>query len=351
MKQTIYLSIILFVILGCKNDADKSQLKSTNRTVHLTHSSKASNDSLEVDPSKIECVPYAYAYNYPDNFSPGTFGKITYVYNSAKQGRKIIDSLPFNTSLNILKEYSNYFLVCTPKAKSGYVKKTDLYFHSVFWGLKSNTYLVGISKYPSKQATENAFPTCDASELKIIKIDESKKVVNVYEDSIMGTHYDLKLIHNSALKNAEAVLYLNYHCYNELGVVADHFIVDNGKNISRLFVADGGGDGGMSQECNIYLPVNLTNGKKIVLARNGILAINEITGKPDIFPYPADCGVPIDELIVVQNTETEDIENKEEGGLAYNKDGTMAQKISIIETMYYRWNGKVLQKVKTIAGQ
>jgi hypothetical protein len=301
-------------------------------------------ESVQIDPSKIECIPTSYRYGHTGtNFSPGTLNKTTYVYNSTKANAIIIDTLPFNSPVNILTEYPEFFLVCSPKAKSGYIKKTELYLHSLFWGYKSCTYLFGISKYGTNDNTD-----CNRSTLKVVKVNDKNKIVYFYNDSIMGKNYKIKLIHNSALKNSEAVFYLSYHCYSEIGVVADHFIVDNGNELSRLILTSGSGDGGSSDISTVYLPVRLTNGKKIVLAKNGVLSVDETTAKVETYPYPTNCGIPIEELIVVENKSVEDQWNEEKGEKVYNKDGTEALDISNIETIYYQWTGKIIKRVKNI---
>lgn len=335
MKQVIYLLMLPLLMVGCKSNLAK----------------KSTADTTEADPSKMECIPTQYTYGYNNNFDPGTFGKTTYVYNSIKPAARVIDTLPFNVSVNILKEYPDLFLVCTPKAKSGYVKKTDIYFHSVFWGYKRCTYLFGIDKYPKpKDNQAGDFTACDASGLKVIKLSPTKKVLDVYHDSIQGAHYELKLIYNSALKNADAVFYLNYHCYSEIGITADHFIVDNGTKLSRLLIAGGEGDGGSSGQSTVYLPVNLINSKKIVLAKNGIISVDDNTAKVELYPYPANCGIPINELIVVEDTSTETVDD-ESGQPTYDSDGTLAKKITINQTTYYRWDGNTLRTIKIIKGK
>jgi hypothetical protein len=332
MKQATYFFLLPLLILGCKGSSEKKPVVTI----------------VKADSSKIECVPTQYTWGYNDNFDPGTFDKTTFVYNSIKADAKIIDNLPFNSSVNILKEYPEFFMVCTPKAKSGFIKKTDLYFHSVFWGYKSCTYLFGIDKYPKQRNTNTgSFPMCDASGLKVLKLSPSKKILDVFRDSIQGTHYELKLIFNSALKNADAVFHLHYDCYNEIGITTDHFIVDNGKKLSRLLITGGAGDGGESSESLTYLPVKLTNSNKIVLAKNGIISVNEQTAKVEIYPYPEDCGVPINELVIVVDKSTELVAD-DSGDQKHNRDGTVTQKTSVTKTTYYRWDGNTLQEVKFI---
>ena len=326
MKQRTYLLAIAFIFLYffiCT-------AQNINETEHnkTTYSSKNRG-----------CEPIAYQYgDHWTNFSPGTFNATTLVYESTELNAKIIDTLPFNTSVNILAEYPDYFLVCTQNRESGYVNKKEIYLQSIFWGLKMRTYLFGISAYGTNDET-----SCDNSKLQVIKINDKKEILNVYQDSIYGKDYSINQIHNSALKNSEALFHLSYHCYSGIGVEVNNFIVDNGEQLSRLVLTSGSGDGGIFDQSIVYLPLTLTNGKKIILAKNGVLSINQITAEPEIFPYPKDLKIPIEELIVVQDISEEYI-----GG--YKTDGTMARDIVTHATTFYQWNGTTLLKIKTLKG-
>lgn len=359
MKQAIYILTLFLVFLSCNNknvsNSEKEIFKSSDSLAILSKQitqllQKIQSDSLiiqkqttkslqrtQVDLSTIECMPTTFRYGDSwSTFSPGTFEETTFLYNSMTSNAKIVDTLEFNSPVNILAEYPDFFLVCNQKGKSNYIKKTDLYFHSIFWGLKSNTYLFGISKYGT-----NDNISCMSSKLKVVKINDKKEIVTKYNDSILGKDYEIKLLHNSALKNVEALFYLSYHCYSGIGLEVDHFIVDNGKGLSRLVLASGSGDGGYSDISTVYLPVTLTNGKKIVLAKNGVLSIDETTAKAEIFTYPTDLKVPINELVVVQDKSLEMLDG-------YNDDGTMAEDITNIVTTFYQWNGMGIHKIKTV---
>lgn len=297
------------------------------------------------DPSKFECMPRPYHYGLQtDNFSPGTFGEVTYVYNSTDSNAVVIDSLPFNKPVNILHKEGDHYLICNPAGQAGYVKTTDLYLHAQYSGINRSTYLFGIDAY----GTDDQI-SCETSSLKVIKLDRKRKVVDTYADSIWGNEYEVKQIYNSALKNSEALFFINYHCYSGIGLNADHFLVDNGK-LLRLTLAQSGGDGGYSDISEVYLPVRLSNGEKIVLARNGILSVDSNTGEVQTYPYPSDCGIPIEELVVLESKTQEMLYDEEKREYKLNEDGTMAVGISNLETTYYRWTGTELQKVKTIKG-
>jgi PBP1b-binding outer membrane lipoprotein LpoB len=170
MKSLVYICFFATIIFSCTS-APKNN-KQTINNLNSTKSAKQTNqqnisDTTVIDPNTLGCLVTHYSYGYdPEQFSPGTFNKTTYIYNSTKPGAKIIDTLPFNTSVNILKAYSGFYLVCTPKAKSGYIKKTDVYSNKMFGSsLQSENYhyLIGITKY-AKEAD-----TYEGSILKFIK--------------------------------------------------------------------------------------------------------------------------------------------------------------------------------------
>lgn len=356
-KNTVHLLAIVLVFLGCNRNSDKKSKDKNPDSVNINHNDKPSE--LPLDPSKIECVPEQYyfyretASGYNMYLTPGAFKEKTYLYSSLNSNKKIIDTLRIGTEVNILKDYEDYFLICSSTGKTGYVKKEDLYMYSSLLDLgydndKTNfgRYLIGIQKYKkieNKEYNENL--------LKIIKLNSEKQITETFIDSIPVSYSPVRELHYCALKNAKSIFYLKYSYYDEIGVVFDHFIVDNGKKLSRLIVTSGSGDGGYGDESTVYLPVRLTNGKKIVLAKNGILSVNEINGKPETFPYPTDSGIPIDELVIVENSSYGLVEDDKGNEIEYNEDGTMALQIDIVETIYYRWNGTSLQKVKTIKGK
>ena len=323
----------------------------------MANQSNKLDDTAEIDPSSLAgCLPTSFIYRGggSEEFFPGTFGEKTYVYNSIRVGAKIIDTLTFNTPVNVLKEYTEFYLVCTPKRKSGYIKKSDLYLNKIFNSEGPSDYyyyLVGLTKYPpTKELVENSL-TCKTSILKIVKIDQkSSKILDVYTDSVMGANYIIKKINSLALKNTTALFNISYGCMHDIETDEDLYIVDNGQKLSRLFFTSLSGDGGYGDGDNIFLPVKLADNEKIVLAKNGVVSLNSATTKPEIIPYPVSCGIPIDELVVVQNWSEEDTDD-DEGKPKQNKDGTAIDPITITSTSYYRWNGNTLTQIKTIKGK
>jgi hypothetical protein len=348
--------ILLVVLIACTDGSKKASEDAPTEQTHsdslVIRTEKAAEifvrptELTQVDLSKIECVPAAYRHGDIWTAPSYTvFSEITYVYDSQNSSANITDTLAFGTPVNILAEFSDHFLVCTPKTRAGYVKKTDISLQSLPGLGGEFYYLVGLSKYGTTDQI-----SCKRSTLKIVKASPKNNVVDTYTDSIQGNDYYIKNLYNSTLKNVKTVFYVSYNCYSEIGVSVDHLIVDNGK-LSRLISGSSYGDGGSSEVTYIYLPIRLTNGKKVVLAHNGILTVNETSGKVQTYDYPKDCGIPIEDLVVVEETVEEMLWNEEKGEPLYNDDGTQAVSVTIRETIFYRWDGSKLQMVKTIKGK
>jgi len=352
MKPFVYIFLIIFAIFSCTRTSktNKQAVKSHGSVLAKKTNQSNQADMTVIDPNTLGCLVTHYVHGYdPEQFAPGTFNKTTYVYSSIKPGAKIIDTLAFNTSVNILKAYPGFYLVCTSKAKSGYIKKTDLYLNKILGRSPQSDYchyLIGVTKYAKEAEHDDNSLTCEASVLKFIKLDDkSGKILNSYADSIYGGNYGITEVYSVALKNARAIFHITHGCFHDIETDADLFVIDNDKKISRLIYEEGSGDGGDGDFSDIYLPVILQNGKKVVLAKDGVLTLDPITAKPEIYPYSPNCGAPIDELIVVQNWSEE---APEDGDPEYNPDGTEFNKTTIGTTILYRWDGNKLYKLKII---
>lgn len=325
------LSILFFGFIACKTPSDNKLNENKISKASFAQIGKANigQPIKKVDYSKYEGLSASYQNEHSwYEFSTGTFEKTTFLYDSNSLDAKIIDTLPFKSPVKILSEGPDFFLVWTQQNKNGYLKKTDVYLHSII-----NHYLFGISKYGT-----NDNISCTESQLKVIKVNDKKEIIDEFYDTIAGNDYDIKFIVNSALKNARGLFYLSYTCYDGVGIVINHFIVDNGQKLSRLIKTSGMGDGGHSRKNTVYLPVRLRNSEKIVLAKNGVLSIDKTTAKPKIHSYPNNLDVPIEELIVVEDKSVKRL----------SEDAKSNKQVTIHSTTFYKWNGTKIKKVKTI---
>ena len=345
------LTLILFT--SCSQGSEETQTASEeveNRVIEILDTTKVIKEkpktekqkdrikvgsilSKELDLSKIQCMPQAYARRSMwSHYSPGTISKKSVLYDSMDStNAKVIDTLTFDTPINILSEFKTFYLVCTPFAIPGYIKKEDVFFQSYGISRSKGKYYFGI----------------DNGKLKVTMTNNEQEIISQLIDNIGAEDYEVKKLYDSALKNAD-VFHISFHYYSGVGVEENRFVIDTDNKLSELLATFSSGDGGYADIMNAYLPIKLTNGEKVVLAKNGTLTINQSNGKTELYEYPEDCGIPIDELIVVESYTSEMIWDDETSNPATNEDGTMLEKNEILETIYYQWDGKALSKIKSI---
>lgn len=299
------------------------------------------HDTVHIyDTLKLQCSPnkflfYEYGYD-PSYLSPGAFNIKTLLFQAPKAGSGVVDTVPFGTPFNIISSEKDFFQVCYRKGKSAYARKEDVYLHNVH-----DSYYVGLGWCYTDNP--NLMNNCV---LKVKRYNEQEKKIEVLTDSICSMQYSLKPVNDVALKNAGTVFHIDYLCMSEIGKTCTKFILNNGKWVS-LITAESSGDGGWSGESKVYLPVYLQNSKKIIFAKNGDLTVDPVTGKAELFPYPEKCGIPAEELVIVEDVGQDNATDKD-GNTVYDKYGAEVKRINFLEITYYRWNGTSLKKVKSI---
>ncbi len=282
----------------------------------------------DFSPAWMEVVDYAYYYR------PGTFSRKNYIYDSADSTTNIIDTLNLGEPLNILKEYKDFYLVCTPKSRAGFIKKTDVFLYYFYKNTPSLKYYCGIINHkPFERLRDVSY--CQST-FQIIKTNPKGEIMEVFIDTNIHRKYRMTEIYYSSLKNVDILFHLSYYY---LYAEEDKFIIDNGK-IMNLISGGGFGDGGYYDEQKVYLPIKLESGK-VVLVHNGKLKIDTYTLKANTFPYSKEIGIPIEDLIVVEYTDAHLTEG-------FNEDGSYAIEIHFQETIHYQWDGKELHKRNTI---
>jgi hypothetical protein len=295
----------------------------------------------EVNLENIVCFPPSPQ----DGVAPfGTFSDVTFLFDSSDSTGKIIDTLLFNTPVNILKRFDNFLAVCTPEGKVGYIRNGDIY-NTVFYGYgrKLSHYLVGLSKYGINEYWGSCI---DKSHFKIVRINGEGKKEATYVDTLFCQNYEVKKLMYVALKNVHDSFHVSYSYYSEIGNGINQFIVDTG-SITNLISVSSSGDGGVSNIAKVYLPVYMGGSKKVLLARDGVLSVDSNTGNVDTYPYPSNLKIPIEELIVVVQEEVEMVWNAEAGEQAYNADGSFVYDVYPSTPTFYRWDGSTLKEVRS----
>lgn len=183
--------------------------------------------------------------------------------------------------------------------------------------------------------------------------DEKITKISTYDLNIGAinnhNHFYLTAVSNHALKNIPNLLRLYWHqgesCPESEGNVFMAYA--NGK-MSEIISSSSTGEGVFYETTTVYLPVKFAKGK-VLLVENGDSEnmLDLYTGTLKTITYPKDCGVPIEQLIVVIE---EDAEAKEDakGEYILNKDKENIMEITHKIIKYYRWDGSKLQQVKKV---
>ena len=361
MFRNVTYLLLLFVLFSCTSSESNPSIKKTNvvaikdsiseKTNSLNQPNSSLNDSsketIAVFSTKTllpqnkftDKNPHRDRFIYGDDYTyqPGIAVEQTYLYDFRKNDTVLLDTLTFLDPISLVAETGTHFLAATPKGTIGYIRRDAVYFHKLWSG-----HTIGITEYGTL-----AGDLCGTSKLRIQKLDADNSLSYTYSDSIEGKDYSIEVIYNSTLKKVKNIIHLNYHCYQGIGSNYEHFIVDNGK-LSQLAIMFSSGDGGYSDHSDIYLPIRLTNGKKVVLAKNGKITANSVTGKTEVHDYPKDCGIPIENLVVIETYTIGDVPEEYRNHSEYNKDGTQfIYKNDVVSTLY-QWDGEQLKKIKQI---
>ncbi|SOD13333.1 hypothetical protein [Pedobacter xixiisoli] len=179
------------------------------------------------------------------------------------------------------------------------------------------------------------------------------KSVSSYDLSIGAVdyynHFYLAGVYNNALKQMPNLLRLYWHhgesCPESEGNV---FIAYANGKMSEIINASSTGEGGFYESTKVYIPLKFNKGK-ILLVENGDSEnmLDSYNGTSKTIPYPKDCGIPIEQLVVVIE---EDAEGKTdaEGNFIEDKYKETVMVITHKIIRYYRWTGSKLQEVKKV---
>jgi hypothetical protein len=342
----LFLRVVILCLLlqSCSDSKKESHVFEDIKTDSLAEYS-FKRDSIEhiielakqADYSNFQCFPpdtKDFIYNLEGGY--GTFNEVNYLYSAPDSASTIIDTLAFLTPVNLLKTLPGYYAVCTPKAKTGFLAWGSIFQH-VFLGKYDDGQIVYLAGTVNTRPDYRPQGECSEGDFQVVKINRAGKILDQFIEKDICWSLEAKQVYSTALKNVHLIFTLSYHYYSEQGNNRVKVFIDNG-SIRKLIEGWGGGDGGFAFETNIYLPVYL-NGKKIVLAKNGELTVDPMTGDAEIFPYPKNLRVPIEELIIVQKR---DLDSSSE---ELNEDGSYKTLITNIETEYYQWDGISLKRI------
>ena len=335
---------------------------------------KTNAQQLRVDTSFMQ-VYCACNYDKLDGFfdkgkDPGrtTANKTTSVYALPHLQSKQIDNLGSFTPIIILQEGEH------PKTKKSWVKikyevrdANGTYLEKHGYIINENISLGAVTANAKNENLEfiltespvldndlhkpkfrlnavNRFTDLNYKKVKSIRnIDLSISAIDYYN------HFYLTSVNTDALKNMPNLLRFYWHhgesCPESEGNV---FIADVNGKMSEIINSNATGEGGFYETKKVYIPVKFSK-EKILLVENGDREnmLDSYNGVLKTIPYPKDCGVPIEELIVVIEEDAEGKTNAE-GNFIEDKNNEIVMEITHKIIRYYRWNGNKLQQAKKV---
>jgi hypothetical protein len=259
----------------------------------------------------------------------------------------VIDTLKFDDNVRILDEgyeshtellnkvmYSNselWYKIEHPGI-DGYVKGADIAAHT-FSNYKSH-YLYYFT--PGK-----------GSDLKVYKYDEEKKmfVDSLTIWSVAEASYKVHELSTTGWKNMDMLFRVDVVQPFCGGADASLVITDEYGKMSKLISSGSYGEEDDDYTSKVYLPVTFINGKTLLIENGDAEHVFDMyTGKMHTFPFPKNLPFPRNELIVKKVHSKKGVTDAEDNPIK-NKDGS--NKVIIKNYIeYYRWNGKVLKRVK-----
>ncbi len=126
------------------------------------------------------------------------------------------------------------------------------------------------------------------------------------------------------------------------GTTINLLIVDCGDSLTKVANSFSMGESTWSESFIVYIPVKFGNGKILLVANGDVKNIfNGYTAELNIFPYPKNINVPIEELVVIvtENKDAEELEN-------IDNDNEPELKVTLYKEEYYQWKDNKLSKVK-----
>jgi len=359
----VILSMLFLLALNCciNLDGDNTNQSSVrNNELSSQDSLKSHSISENINPKETTIQWFGIENSFYQNvLNPVTFSSSTYVYSKPDTTSEILQVLPFNTHLKLVKEgeivkeiittlfnkdgtkYTNDSLSLFKwyeiniDNKEGYVKATDIVRHSLT-DLNNNTFFVKsdnlsgctILKYSStlKQFIDTLYINTGVDVVKPININEWKNVnilfrVSSVQEYCGGGKYD-----DFVIDSNDSLYVLTTSGY------------DNIEDITQLD----------DYECKVYFPLRDSIGE-IQFVEEGDLEFNFDTIKFNSILF--NTTIPKQEMIVRIETTEQAILNSKKEPVLDNAGNVKTKKIS--ETECYQWNGNKLilinKEIKTIS--
>jgi len=340
MRKYIYILSILIVSCDNKKQSEISEtsLQEEIKYVSLNDFKKEKQDSFYF-VTECDTIPSKLLKISRKRNSFQTFEKQTYVYCSPSSESQIIDSISFNTKLRNWKSITRSY---KPKIIDRDGKKVNIYKRNENWLLMTNNNKTGYVSENNmalkKLGSKILFGEINNEHgYKIISIGEGNRIIDSLK--LKRNHgYNIELINYNGLEYSNGII--KYQEFREAcpGGGSTTLISINKDGKLTKIISYSYDTMGNSK---IYFPLKFESGN-ILLVLNG--NINQIfdsyKGKMNVYEYPKNLGIPIEQLIIKSNVEfAGDIEGLSEDEI----------EIKSSQTNFYQWNGTELKKIKTTA--
>jgi len=292
------------------------------------------------------------------NWRFGTLGDATNIYCAPDTGSTVLRVLPFGTPVQSVPNQDTienqgkvWYKVFFKNDNAAYIKEEDLaeggddFYgngYGFLWGQKPGYDSLGRKHFVirrHKTGTPNALETFECNYLDGFEI----------QPLYLTT---LKCATAGSIGNHDSAhIFFRYRTFTNScpGVTNYVFIADNGKRLKKVTASASTGEGDEFNDETVYLPVQFGNGKILLVADGDVEHIFDVsTASLRVFPYPENCGVPINNLIVKTKDKGTYVTDANDH-LVRNKDGTYKIKSEVKSTEFYSWDGNKVTRMPSPA--
>ncbi len=334
MKTVLFLVLIVSLGIGCGNTTTKkevaNQTSETSQTANPQYPSPNNKPSSNCDISSLNVE---YLLKPPADLRPILFYDSMNIYCLPDETSEVLRTMKFRKSSYSLSSYmyanNDYWY----KLKGwrpdfmdgGYIKASIL--SDFYSGLSKDHigYLGKVIITPPEESNRFVIKRFDT---------QTNEVLQEYLIPNYLKYHKIEVIYNHTLKNVKQLMHFETEFDESPSSFNEEFIIEvNGQLVKLLAFAEENYDGDEyteNQSHKVYLPIRASG--KVVLAPEG--RFERILQKDlslDLFEYSPNIGIPIEDLIVVEKTVS---------------NNTNDEQAIFIE--YYYWTGSQLALKDTV---
>ncbi|MFD1628565.1 SH3 domain-containing protein [Pseudopedobacter beijingensis] len=331
MKLSLFFHFSIFLFLfSCNNNQTKSIVSDNT---FAEDSVKKLRDSLQMSEFTDKALL--------EKSERYTFSDSCYIYSQPDTNSLAIAKLPVLTRLTIFGNRPNlskgieWYKVETKDKRIGFIDVQDLVFGEFENKQKGYKLVAGVRE---KIQLGSGIVAINRINLKDNKVIETLRLPLISMPSVTE-------ISSTTLISASKVLRYTTNSEECPGLTENYFIIDTGTRLILLAKGSSSGESSWYESSTVFIPKKLGNGKVMLVVDGSFENIfNLETGRLNVFPYPKDIGVPIENLIVIENKDIQYELDKNDDPIE-NEDGTYKIASKNYSTEYYSWDGEVIKKI------